>query len=131
MPCPTKNCACESPALRAMHNRAPKAGDVGILFGPCECTCHAIAAAELLGLNPTEVLFGFVSWLTTRPKAVALGAKIDSAPAADLLREYCHVNGLPDTRQGWEQKIRKPLEDAPDAVEDPVEEAPVEETTGA
>lgn len=111
MPCPTKSCPCESPALRGILNAQPPPGKAGIIFESCSCDCHVKAAAELVGLNSTEALFGFVSWLTTRAKQIKIGAKGDPAPLADVLQEFCRVNKLPDTRPDWEAKIRTPVED--------------------
>ncbi len=108
MPCPTRTCSCESPALRNAVMVQPPPGTAGMLYGACECSCHTIAAAELLGLNPTEALFGFVSWLTTREQTLKIGPKEDAAPLAELLQEYVNVNKLPHTRPDWMDRIRTP-----------------------
>ena len=108
-------CSCESPALRAALNIQPPPGKAGILFGTCECPCHIRTAAELEGMNSTEALFGFVSWMTTRTELLKIGAKSDAAPLADCLQEFCRVNKLPDTRPGWELKIRQPVAEEPKA----------------
>ena len=110
MPCPKQSCSCESPALRGFLNLQPPPGQSGILFGSCECDCHAQLAGQLQLPNSTEALFGFLAWLTSRTEKVGLGAGLDAAPIADLLNEYIRVNRLPDARPGWETKIRTPVD---------------------
>ena len=49
---------------------------------------------------PSETLYGFMAWLTTRPETLMVGAGHDAAPVPPLLDEFCKANNLPDVRAG-------------------------------
>ena len=51
-------------------------------------------------MTASESVYGFAAWLTTRDEAVMLGAKHDASIAAELVVEWCAVNGLPGPRDG-------------------------------
>ena len=51
-------------------------------------------------MTASESVYGFAAWLTTRDEAVTLGAKHDAAIAAELVKEWCDTNGLPEPRDG-------------------------------
>ncbi len=51
-------------------------------------------------VTPSEALFGFVAWLTTRTDPVTFGASHNASPACDLVGEFCKVNSLPEPREG-------------------------------
>lgn len=43
----------------------------------------------------SDHLYGFAAFLTTRKKAIRVGASANTAPVADLLQEYIKANKLP------------------------------------
>lgn len=50
---------------------------------------------------PSEAVYTFAAWLTTRRgEPVTLGAKYDAAPIAELVAEFCEINGLKPPREG-------------------------------
>lgn len=52
-------------------------------------------------LTSSEALFGFCAWLTTRNEAVTMSAHHNAGVAADLIKEFCRVNTLPEPRDNW------------------------------
>lgn len=67
------------------------------------------ALGSVESLSPSEALFAFAGWITTRPEAVTASAKHDAAPWAELVRDFCNHYRLPAPREGWENRIT-PLE---------------------
>jgi len=61
-----------------------------------------------LELKGSEAVYGLLSWLTCRDKAVTLSAKHDAAVAAELAKEFCEANELPKPRHGWEVNLTHP-----------------------
>jgi len=56
--------------------------------------------------TPTEALYAFVGWLTTRPVAVVIGAEHETPIAVELMRQFLDRHQLPpDCRPGWERGI--------------------------
>ena len=53
------------------------------------------------GALPSEVLFGFVGWLTTREERVVFSAYDDASPAAELVAAYCKAQGLEEPRHNF------------------------------
>ena len=58
--------------------------------------------------NASESLYGFCGWLTTRQQKTVMSSKDNAAPIAELVKEFCETNNLPDPREGWEKKITHP-----------------------
>ncbi len=66
------------------------------------------------GIWPSEALYGFVGWLTSREEAVTLGAVHDAAIGADLVNEYCIVNNLAEPREGiYPDNLKMPKDGNP------------------
>jgi hypothetical protein len=59
-------------------------------------------------LNAGESLFGFVSWLTTRPNKITLSSKNTPNPVLELLKKYIFVNGLPPCRPDYADLLVTP-----------------------
>jgi hypothetical protein len=59
-------------------------------------------------LSPSEALYGFMGWLTTRAVTVTLGAEHNCAGIPDLIGEYCKANELEDPRWGWHHQHKHP-----------------------
>jgi len=56
-------------------------------------------------MNPTEALFGFMSWLTTREDPVTLSSHNEPTDILSLLEEWIDEHDLPECRLGWEESI--------------------------
>lgn len=54
-------------------------------------------------MNPSEALFGFAAFLTTRDQAITIGAAHSTPAVLELLNHFIKVNSLPRCRDGWEQ----------------------------
>lgn len=53
--------------------------------------------------SPSEALFAFMGWLTTRRRqAGPFSSTHNAAQAADLVKEYCDLQGWDEPREGWE-----------------------------
>ena len=59
-------------------------------------------------LSASEAVYGFAAWLTTRYEPVTLSALHDAGIAAELVFEFCKVNGLPEVRDHWEENLTHP-----------------------
>ena len=62
--------------------------------------------AESLG--PRAAVLGFAAWLTAREKSIVFGASYSSAPAVELVKEFCDANGFDELPEGWEASLRHP-----------------------
>jgi hypothetical protein len=61
-------------------------------------------------LSPSEALYGFAGWLTTRKKSVTAGSKHNAAPWAELVQTFAATNDLEDPREGWHKELKHPTE---------------------
>lgn len=50
---------------------------------------------------PSEVLYAFAGWLTSRDEVTVMSARHNAAPAADAVVEFCRRHGLKEPREGW------------------------------
>ena len=66
--------------------------------------------AERKAISPSEAIFGFSSWLTTRGEAVTIGANHECGCLLALVTEYCRANELAPPREGWTDKLKCPSE---------------------
>jgi hypothetical protein len=57
-------------------------------------------------ISPSEALYGFAAWLTTRMNAVTVGDQRDAGEIARLVDEYCRAQGWQPPRDGWELKLK-------------------------
>lgn len=51
--------------------------------------------------TPSEALFAFMGWLTTRKEPTILGSGHDAAPAVELIREFTERHHLEHPREGY------------------------------
>lgn len=58
--------------------------------------------------NPTEAIYSFLGFLTTRDKEVILSSHNDCAPVAQLAAAFCEANKLPVTTDNWPNWIAPP-----------------------
>ncbi len=61
-------------------------------------------------LSPSEAVFGFACWITTRIEPVTASAAHDSGVWANLVEKFCKTNELDETRVGWEENLKFPIE---------------------
>lgn len=61
-------------------------------------------------LSPSEALYGFAAWLTTRDEPITIGAKHDASEVAELVVKYCKTNKLKEPRDHRERDLTHPKE---------------------
>jgi len=59
-------------------------------------------------LNPSEAVYGFAAWLTTRSEKTVMSASNDAAPIADLVKQFCETNSLPEISEHWPDNLIHP-----------------------
>lgn len=59
----------------------------------------------LIGLNPSEAVYGFASWLTVRKQSLTVGSMHDAAPVAQLVKEYCEAQQLPPVSENYPKNL--------------------------
>lgn len=62
--------------------------------------------------SPSEALYAFGAWLTTRPKPLIVGSNHDAAPMADLVNKFCVSQHWVNPREGWEKNFQPYPSDA-------------------
>jgi len=66
-------------------------------------------ATELIrlaqGLSPSEALFGFGGWLTTRDEEITMSGHSDCAAVAEAIGEFCDANNLAEPQGHWENNL--------------------------
>jgi len=60
-------------------------------------------------LNPSEALYAFMGWLTTRDQHIVIGRTADCAVLAELVAEFIEANDLPPPRDGWAEQVVQPI----------------------
>jgi len=75
-------------------------------------------------VSPSEAIFAFAGWLTSRPVVLPVGSTADAALMADLVKQFVDANGWAEPREGWTGNISipqnqgaEPPEPAPAATE--------------
>ncbi len=56
-------------------------------------------------LNPTEAVFGFACWLTSREEKIATD---DTALMVQLVNQFCKANNLPEVSDEWANNLIYP-----------------------
>lgn len=59
-------------------------------------------------LAPSEALYGFAGWITTREDTVIASASHDAAIWAELVDAFIKENKLDQPRDGWENNLIHP-----------------------
>lgn len=59
-------------------------------------------------LSPSEALYGFVGWLTSRKEKTVMSSSTDCAGILPLVEEFCKHNRLPEPREGWHDSLIHP-----------------------
>ena len=64
---------------------------------------------ETLMVNPTDYIYGFMTWLSESPNRVyRIGGAETQTHHHTALAIYCKENNLPDLSDGWLDKIKLP-----------------------
>jgi len=63
-------------------------------------------------LNPSEAVYGFAAWLTTREEKTVMSAVDNSAPIANLVIQFCEENNLSEVSKQWPSNLIHPTEAA-------------------
>jgi len=63
-------------------------------------------------LNPSEAVYGFAAWLTTRKEKVVMSSSDDAAIVADLVKQFCEANNLPPVSKEWPLNLIHPSGEA-------------------
>lgn len=75
-----------------------------------ECLqCGADWEVAATGMNPSEAVYGFAGWLTTRDEATTMSAHHDSGAVVELVKEFCSVQGLPPVSHRWPDNLKPSL----------------------
>jgi hypothetical protein len=65
------------------------------------------ANAMVAKVSPSEALYMFGAWLTTREEKVTFSHKHDASKMADLISEFCKANNLDEPRENMYPKNLK------------------------
>ena len=57
-------------------------------------------------LSPSEALYGFCGWITTRKQVVKASGRHDAAVWADLVKTYCEHQGFQEPVKGWDKNLK-------------------------
>lgn len=66
------------------------------------------------GMMPSEAIFAFGAWLTTRKQVTVLGSSEDAAPVCELIKEFSEVNELVEPRDNYTDFVRMPKDESVD-----------------
>jgi hypothetical protein len=56
-------------------------------------------------LSPSEALYGFGGWLTTRKEPLTLSSHHNAAIVAELIDEFIKKQGLEEPKDHWEDEL--------------------------
>ena len=59
-------------------------------------------------LSPSEAIYGFCAWLTTRDEKTIMSASDDAAPVCDLINQFCKENKLKEPCENWATNLVHP-----------------------
>jgi hypothetical protein len=62
-------------------------------------------------LTPSEALFGFCAWLTSREPVTIMSSVHDCSHVATLIDKFCEVNRLEMPEPGWIEGLTHPDEE--------------------
>jgi hypothetical protein len=57
-------------------------------------------------LTPSEALFGFCEWLTTREKETVMASNVDCSDIAEKIKLFCEINDLKEPGQHYNKKLK-------------------------
>ena len=56
-------------------------------------------------LSPSESLYGFAGWLTTRNEPITISSKHNAAIVAELVDDFIKKQKLKNPRDNWEKNL--------------------------
>jgi hypothetical protein len=56
-------------------------------------------------LSPSEALYGFGGWLTTRDEPVTMSSHHNAGIVAELINEFCERHDFEEPRDHWEDNL--------------------------
>lgn len=59
-------------------------------------------------LSPSEAIFGFTAWLSTREETLLVGSKHECGCLVDLITEFCHINNIEKPRKIFPKNLEMP-----------------------
>ena len=59
-------------------------------------------------LTPSEAIYAFCAWLTTRKETIQMGSFSDCAPVANVINEFMKANNLDNPRGNYTDYFRMP-----------------------
>lgn len=63
-------------------------------------------------LNSSEAVFGFAGWLTSRDEVTTMSATHDAAAIAELVKQFCETNDLPEVTAAYPENLTHPARQA-------------------
>lgn len=63
---------------------------------------------EAQSIAPSEALYGFAGWITSREDMLCVGSACDAAPMAGLVNSFLIANRLSSPAEGFEKKLQYP-----------------------
>ena len=72
------------------------------------CKNTKFEVSDIKEMTGSEAIFGFCAWLTTRKEKTIMSSKHNCAKIADLIKEFCEVNKLPDPGDEWTDYLTHP-----------------------
>lgn len=63
-------------------------------------------------LNPTEAIYGFCAWLTTRAEITTMSHAHDCAVISELVGKFAKENDLPNFSTAWPDNLKIPNEES-------------------
>jgi len=88
-----------------------------LYFTKCvNCYLNSVQKESEPKVLPSEALYGFAAWLTTRDEAITFGSTHDAAVVADVVNQYCKAQGYEDPRDSHYPNniVRMPLSEPVD-----------------
>lgn len=79
--------------------------DYSRLLRTAASTHQPATPREADNLSASEALFGFMSWLTTRPGTLEIGARHEAPQFAVLAAMFIEAQGLSDPLEDWPQRM--------------------------
>jgi hypothetical protein len=61
-------------------------------------------------MNASEAVYGFAGWLTSRKEKTVMSSTHDAAPVAELVKQFCEENKLPEVTESWPANLTHPQE---------------------
>lgn len=57
-------------------------------------------------LSPSEAIYGFAGWLTSRQQPVTMSSSHDAGIVAELVDDYCKSQGFAEPVGNWQTHLK-------------------------